>query len=87
MASEFVWRRLSEEDKKQLEKRVQGILDDFGKRLDSVKEKVGDVFVERDVFVREEKGCEKDDEFRKAFFENAPKKKGECIIAEKGEWV
>lgn len=40
MASEFTWRRLSEQDRNELEKRVSGILEDFGRKLDSVKEKV-----------------------------------------------
>ena len=87
MTNEFTWRKLSEQDKKELDKRVQGILDDFGRKLDGVKEKVGEVFVEREEFVRDEKECEYNDEFRKTFFENAPKKKDDCIIAEKGEWA
>ncbi|MBI2449151.1 hypothetical protein HYV49_02545 [Candidatus Pacearchaeota archaeon] len=99
MASEFTWRRLSEQDRNELEKRVSGILEDFGRKLDSVKEKVGEVFVEREDFVRDEspfhraseldrtKASLVDEEFRKIFFENAPKKKGDCIVAEKGEWI
>lgn len=94
MASEFIWRKLSEQDRKELDKRVHGILDDFGKKLDSVKgsplhraSQIGEVFVDRDVFARNEMECERDEDFRKTFFENAPKKKDDCIVAEKGEWT
>ncbi len=87
MASEFTWRKLDDKDRKELEKRVEGLLEDFGKRLDAVKEKAGEVFVEREKFIREEKECEQDKEFRKIFFDNVPRKKGDCVIAEKGEWT
>lgn len=63
------------------------IMDNFHNALKDV-EKLEESRVERDECERQEKNPEESDsDFRKIMFENAPRKKGECIEAEKGKWV
>ncbi len=92
MASELMWRRVSEQEKKQIEDKAKKIMLDFGKTLEKLP-KVKEAVVERESFMREEKeGKNKSDnnfdsDFRKIMFDNAPNKEGDCIVAEKGKWV
>tara|TARA_Y100000310_G_scaffold331347_1_gene404728 strand:+ start:2483 stop:2728 length:246 start_codon:yes stop_codon:yes gene_type:complete len=79
---------LSSKEKAKIEGEARDILKKFGKSLEKVK--VGDgkkkTTGENSGFRKEGKivGC--DDEFRKRMFENAPKKKGDFLIAEKASW-
>ena len=90
MASELLWRRVSEAEKKQIEDKAKRIMLDFGKTLEKLP-KVKEAVVERESFMREESegktDSERDSDFRKIMFDNAPNKEGECIVAEKGKWV
>ena len=88
MASELLWRRVSEAEKKQIEDKAKRIMLDFGKTLEKLP-KVKEAVVERESFMREESKSEseRDSDFRKIMFDNAPNKEGDCIVAEKGKWV
>jgi trimethylamine:corrinoid methyltransferase-like protein len=83
----YVWKKLSENEKEQIQKDAKKLILEFGKRVEGLKERE-EVFVERGGEVREEtEECEKDSEFRELVLENAPKKNKDFIIAEKGDWI
>ena len=71
-------------DEELIKKQAKEILDKFARALEGVKTE--EVKLERDEDRRKENG-EKLPIDRKIMFENAPKKKGDCIEAEKGGWV
>ncbi len=89
MTSEsFIWHRVSVSEKQKIKKEAKSIMDDFARALGKVK--LGDDIgnIEREKDTREEKEpCKSDKEFRKLVFKNAPKRKGDHLIAEKGGWV
>jgi len=73
-------------DKYEIKKQAKEVIDNFAKSLEKIK--IEEARVERGEDRREEKeGEEGDGDFRKIMFENAPKKRDECIEAEKGGWV
>jgi len=87
MASELMWRRLSELEKKEIEKKAKKVMEDFAKTLEKLPARKEGI-VEREVFEREENNLfESDKDFRMIMLENAPKKEDNCIIGEKGAWV
>jgi len=73
-------------DREQIRKQAKEILDKFSRALEKVS--VEETRVEREEDRREEKeGEEGNSDFRKIMFENAPKRKGEFLEAEKGGWL
>jgi len=73
-------------DKEEIKLQAKRIIDKFSKALEKVS--VEETRVEREEDRRQEKeGEEADSEFRKIMFENAPKKSGEYVEAEKGSWL
>ncbi len=84
---DFLFKKLSDKDKEDIKKQVDSILDSFSEKLSSLKENVGEIFIERDDFERteneKEKPCEMDSEI---FLGNAPDKNKDFIIGEKGKW-
>ncbi|MBS3100306.1 hypothetical protein J4463_03795 [Candidatus Pacearchaeota archaeon] len=87
MASEMMWRKLSDAEREKIKKDSKELILAFGDTLEKLP-KVPEAVVEREEFERNEgNGNEKDREFRELIFKNAPKKNSECIIAEKGKWV
>ncbi|MEK6873457.1 MAG: hypothetical protein AABW91_01320 [Nanoarchaeota archaeon] len=89
MASEMLWRRLSDKERKEVEQKAKKIMLEFGKTLEKLPE-IPEAIVDREKFEREEglvdnEKCSAD--FRDLMFENAPNKNDDCIIAEKGEWT
>ncbi len=84
----FLWHHVSEEEKEKIREGAKRIMDDFGKALEKIDSGGDFVFVEREVFVREEGNALKNDsDFKKIMFENAPKKNKHSILAEKGGWI
>jgi|TARA_Y100000310_G_scaffold232505_1_gene235350 Asp-tRNA(Asn)/Glu-tRNA(Gln) amidotransferase C subunit len=83
--NEMLWHKVSEKEKKDIEKQAKSIMESFSKKLNKVKAKVDDSGIEMDDFERSEggKGLEID---RKIMFENAPEKNKDFIIAEKKKW-
>lgn len=91
MAESALWKRVSETEKKSIEKEAKKIMDNFSRELEKAEKEVKkeEFFVERDSDRREEKesaGC-KDEDFRKIMLKNAKNKTRDCIVAEKGGWV
>ena len=82
---------MEQEKIKRIEREAHEILERFGKAIERVVEsdinKVEEKKTNESRGFREEKdGLKADDDFRKRFFANAPKKDDDCIIAEKGKW-
>ncbi|MBI2109829.1 hypothetical protein HYT58_01495 [Candidatus Woesearchaeota archaeon] len=73
-------------DLKEIEKQAKRIMDDFLKALKEVDEDM-DFSIKRDEFTRAEGRANCDEDFRKRFLENAPRKNKEKIIMEKGKWI
>jgi len=72
-----------------IKQQAKEIIDKFVSELEKIK--VEEEFVERKDDRRIEKvsteSVKTDEDFRKIVFENAPQKKGDCIVAEKGKWT
>jgi hypothetical protein len=90
---DFLYHHLSEKDKEDIKKQVDGILVSFSKKLSEIKQDIEDKGIEREECTRKEQIIEKDkkneevDEFsRKKMFENAQNKNEDFIIAEKKKW-
>lgn len=71
---------------KQIKKEAKQIMDDFMKELDKVKIKEQDFTLRREKNIRGKVEAEKDPEFRERMLNNAPKTKGDFILAEKKKW-
>ncbi len=82
----FIWKKVSESLKKEIQRDAKKILDSFSKSLRGIEDKKLLSGVERDKQVRSEKGVKCDKEFRKLFFNNVPKKDGDFVLAEKKKW-
>ena len=91
--ADFLWHKVSENEKKEIEKQAKAIMQGFSKKLSKIDKKIPEMLIERDEGEREERTGEKcDEEFRKIMFEDAPSKnntlKGtsDFIIGEKKSW-
>lgn len=85
---DFLWHSVTEKEKDNIKKEAKLIMDSFAKALSKVDKARVDESVQRKEYVRKEEkensGC--DDSFRKRFFDNAPEKEDDFIVAEKGKW-
>jgi len=73
-------------DKEKIRKEAKHIMDNFIKALDKtegIKEEFGS---ERKCSMRREIKKDKDPEFRKRMFNNAPKKRDDFLVMEKKNW-
>jgi len=73
-------------DKEKIRKEAKHIMDNFIRALDKaecVKEEFGS---ERECSMRAEIKKDKDPDFRKRMFMNAPKKKDDFLVMEKKNW-
>jgi len=72
-------------NQEEIKKQAKKIMDDFVKALDKVrvKEKFG---AQRKQFLRENIVKEEDKEFKQRMLKNAPKTKGDYMVAEKKSW-
>jgi hypothetical protein len=102
MVSDFVFHEVSDKEREEIKKQAKGILDDFSKQLDKVKDKIGEPLIERDECEREEgapkvypekssskistRGMDCNNIDREIMFENAPNKNEDFILGEKGGW-
>ena len=85
--ADFLWHKVSEKEKKEIEKQAKDIMDGFSQKLSRVDKKISESLIEREQGERVEgagKTC--DDDFRKVMFENAPVKNKDFIIGEKKTW-
>ena len=84
--SDFVYRKVSEKEKEDIQREAKAIMDSFSKKLSRIGKDLKEAVVERPEGEREEgkgKECFID---RKIMFENAPNKNDDFIVAEKGSW-
>ena len=77
---------ISESEKEEIKKEAKEILDKFANSLEKVKVKKTEKKEKIGGFREEGKGEEADEDFRKRMFENAPRKEGDFILAEKKKW-
>ena len=91
----FLWHHVTDEEAEKIKEEAKGIMNSFAKAIASVEKESKEIpFVEREDQTREEskekksdKAAEKENqEFRDAFFENAPEKTGDYLKAERGKW-
>jgi len=87
MSKDFLFHKVSEEEKEEIKKQAKEIMDKFSNKLSKVDEKLSEPFIEREEFEREEEERkESNSGFRERMFENAPRKNKDFIIAEKKKW-
>jgi hypothetical protein len=83
----YLWHKISEKEKKEIEENAKRIMLEFGKSLESIKE-VKESVVERENFSRQElTPVPAEKGFKESILKNAPEKDKNSIIAEKGSWV
>ena len=86
---DFLFHKVTDKEKKEIQKQAKDILDNFSKKLSGVDKKIEESLIEREDFERdgnsEAGNCEKSFS-RKIMFENAPEKNNDFIIAEKKKW-
>lgn len=84
---DFLWHKVSEQEKEKIKQEAKNIMDSFAQSLAKAPE-IKEKLVERKESTRQEKeGKEAKPGFRRIMFENAPEKEGDCIKAEKGAWT
>lgn len=80
--------QISEKERQTIEAQAKRIMDNFAEALEKAKISGEEAKVERPESTREEtEAKEPDKEFRTIVFSNAPNKKGDFILAEKGHWT
>ena len=85
MVDNFIWRKVSEKEKGEIEKNAKKILNDFASKLANIKTK--DSHFENGDGGRDEgEGWKTDEMFRELMMENAPFVEGDLVVAEKGGW-
>jgi len=73
-------------DEGKIKQQAKDIIDNFVSALEKIE--TTEQLVERKEDRRHENiPREADPDFHKIMFENAPNKKGDCILAEKGKWT
>lgn len=82
---DFLWHKVTESEKKDIQKQAKSIMDSFSKKLSKIDKKMPEPLIEGELGEREEGGeC---NNFDKAImFENAREKNSDFIIAERKGW-
>lgn len=83
----FVWKKVDENLKKQIEKEAKRILNDFSNSLKGLGEGKLKFGVKRKQQVREEGNGKVNSEFRKKFLKLVPNEKEGYVVSEKGSWL
>jgi len=83
----FVWKKVDEKLKGQIEREAKKILDDFSDSLKKIGEGKLKFGSKRKQQTREEGEGRDGKEFRKKFLKLVPKEKEGYVIAEKGGWL
>ena len=73
-------------DMEKIRKQAKQIMDDFIRALNKTEGLKNEFGQERKSFTREKAKSEKDTDFRKRMFKNAPKKRDDFIVMEKKNW-
>ena len=84
---DFLFHKVSEEEKEEIKKQAKKIMDKFSEKLSNVSEEMSEPLILRKEFEREEgEGKESNSDFRERMFSNAPSKNKDFVIAEKKKW-
>ena len=83
---DFLFHKVSEKEKEEIKIQSKKIMDNFSKKLNEVREQVKESEPEKMEFEREENDGNSQEIDKKIFFDNAPSKNKDFILAEKGEW-
>ena len=85
MATNALWRKISEKEKAQIKQEAKSLLDEFAKKLTKIKTK--ETHLENNSGTREEgSGWQTDEEFKNTTLSNAPFTEEGFLVAEKGVW-
>lgn len=85
--SDFLFHKVTEKEKQEIQKKAKNIIDDFSKKLAKINKKTEESTIERGKGSRKETKSKKyDNGFREIMFKNAPNKNKDFIIAEKKQW-
>ena len=77
---------VGEDKKEEIRREAKQILERFSKELGKVKIKEKSLKSKVGGFRKEGSGEEGDEDFKEKMFDNAPKKEGDFIVAEKKKW-
>jgi len=85
---DFLFHKVSEEEKEKIKKEAKGIMDSFSEKLNKIdSKKLEEPLIEREDFERNEgEGKEGDKDFRNRMFDNVSNKNKDFIIVEKKGW-
>ncbi len=84
---DFLWHKVSDEEKKDIQKQAKQIMDSFSKKLSGLDKNTEEPVVERGSGMRDEaEGKDCDETFRDMLFKNTAGKKGDFIVSEKKKW-
>lgn len=86
--TDFLWHKISEEEKKSIKEQAKSIMDNFSSKLSKIKKDIKEPLIIRDKCEREEnENFTTDESFSKEImFKNAPEKNDNFIIAERKKW-
>jgi len=86
--NDFLWHKVSEEEKKKIQEQAKSIMESFSKKLSKLEKELKnvDVGVERPQGEREEGKLKPSEIDKDIMFKNAPEKNKDFIIAEKKGW-
>jgi len=82
----YLWHQVSEEEREEIRKEAKRILDDFSKKLASLKLKDVVLQDKENLGRIEGSGTTPDSGFKERMFANAPNKNKDAILAEKKKW-
>lgn len=83
---DFLFHKISDKERGEIEKQAKKILDDFSKQLSAIKKEIGESMIEREVCERVEGSGSLDNFSREIMFDNAPEKNDNFILGEKKGW-
>ena len=83
---DFLWHKVSEKEKGEIKKQAKEMMDSFEKELKKAESEKIELGVKRESQLRDERKAGCDPDFKHRFLENAPRKEGDFIKAEKGAW-
>ncbi|MFW6233562.1 MAG: hypothetical protein ACOC3Z_02785 [Nanoarchaeota archaeon] len=86
MINDFIFHKISEKEKKEIEKQAKDILNDFSKKLLKINKNLEEPSIEKQEFERNEEEEIENKFNREIMFENALKKNKNFILGEKAKW-
>ncbi len=85
MTNDFLWHKVSEQEKEDIKKQAKGIMDSFSRKLSKIKD-IPELVIERAECERDEGNGKCQEIDREVMFANAPNKNKDFILAEKKKW-